>query len=78
LFAVPGKAALYLENDSSVAGAGINVGVALSWGARQLLYVPGAAALPAALRYDATMADVIAAVTDDQILDLAYYIARTK
>jgi cytochrome c553 len=26
--------------------------------------------------YDATMADVMAAVTDDQILDLAYYIAR--
>jgi cytochrome c553 len=26
--------------------------------------------------YDATMADVIAPITDDQILDLAYYIAR--
>jgi cytochrome c553 len=26
--------------------------------------------------YDATMADVIAPISDDQILDLAYYIAR--
>jgi pyrroloquinoline quinone biosynthesis protein B len=59
LFAVPGKAALYLENDSSVAGAEVNVGVALSWGARQLLYVPGAAALPAALRTRLGEADAI-------------------
>jgi cytochrome c553 len=28
--------------------------------------------------YDAAMADVIAPITDDQILDLAYYIARVK
>jgi cytochrome c553 len=28
--------------------------------------------------YDATMADVTATVTDEQILDLAYYIARVK
>jgi cytochrome c553 len=28
--------------------------------------------------YDAAMADVIAPITDDQILDLAYYIARAK
>jgi cytochrome c553 len=28
--------------------------------------------------YDATMADVIAPITDEQILDLAYYIARVK
>jgi len=28
--------------------------------------------------YDASMADVIAPITDDQILDLAYYIARVK
>jgi cytochrome c553 len=28
--------------------------------------------------YDASMADVIAPTTDDQILDLAYYIARVK
>jgi cytochrome c553 len=28
--------------------------------------------------YDATMADVMATVTDEQILDLAYYIARVK
>lgn len=28
--------------------------------------------------YDASMADVIASITDDQILDLAYYIARVK
>jgi cytochrome c553 len=28
--------------------------------------------------YDATMADVIAPISDDQILDLAYYIARVK
>ena len=28
--------------------------------------------------YDASMADVIAPITDAQILDLAYYIARVK
>ncbi len=28
--------------------------------------------------YDASMADVIAPISDDQILDLAYYIARVK
>jgi cytochrome c553 len=28
--------------------------------------------------YDASMSDVIAPITDDQILDLAYYIARVK
>jgi cytochrome c553 len=28
--------------------------------------------------YDAAMADVIATITDEQILDLAYYIARVK
>jgi cytochrome c553 len=28
--------------------------------------------------YDASMADVMAPITDDQILDLAYYIARVK
>ncbi len=28
--------------------------------------------------YDGTMADVIAPITDDQILDLAYYLARVK
>src|SRR5262249_26575458 len=58
LFAVPGKAALYLEGDSSVGGAGVNVGVALVWGAQQLLYVPGAAALPATLRTRLAEADV--------------------
>jgi cytochrome c553 len=28
--------------------------------------------------YDASMADVVAPITDDQILDLAYYMARVK
>ena len=28
--------------------------------------------------YDATMADVVAPITDQQILDLAYYVARVK
>jgi hypothetical protein len=28
--------------------------------------------------YDGTMADVIAPVTDDQILDLAYFLARVN
>jgi cytochrome c553 len=28
--------------------------------------------------YDATMAETVASVSDDQILDLAYYIARVK
>jgi cytochrome c553 len=28
--------------------------------------------------YDSSMADVIAPITDEQILDLAYYVARVK
>jgi pyrroloquinoline quinone biosynthesis protein B len=61
LFAVPGKAPLYLEHEGSAptADTGVNVGVALDCGPRQLLYIPGAAALPAALRARLARASVI-------------------
>jgi pyrroloquinoline quinone biosynthesis protein B len=60
LFAVPGKAPLYLENDGAAPlDGGVNVGVALACGSRQLLYIPGAAALPTALHARLAGADVI-------------------
>jgi len=45
LFAVPGKVALYLENDEPVIAAqsGVNVGVEIISDDRRLIYVPGAA-----------------------------------
>jgi len=44
-----------------------------------LATVPAAAQTVAERRgYDASMADVVAPISDDQILDLAYYIARVK
>jgi len=61
LFAVPGKVALYLENDTPALGAETeaNIGVELSYAERRLLYVPGAAAVTAAMRERLARADVV-------------------
>lgn len=61
LFAVPGKVALYLEDDDPALAAetGANVGIELVYGARRLAYVPGAAAITAALRARLARADVV-------------------
>jgi pyrroloquinoline quinone biosynthesis protein B len=47
LFSVPGKVPLYLEGDRSKNEADVNVGVELRAGTARLVYVPGAAAVPA-------------------------------
>ena len=61
LFAVPGKIALYLEdqNPPLAAETGANVGVEIVCGSRRLAYVPGAAAVTAALRERLARADVV-------------------
>jgi pyrroloquinoline quinone biosynthesis protein B len=61
LFAVPGKVALYLEDDDPALAAETeaNVGVELVSGGRHLLYVPGAAAVNADLRQRLDRADVV-------------------
>ena len=61
LFAMPGKIALYLEGDNPVLAAesGVNVGVELVYGARRLLYVPGAAGVTAAALDRCARADVV-------------------
>ena len=61
LFSVPGKVALYLEDDDPALAAetGANVGVEVACGDRRLLYVPGAAAVNADLRERLDRADVV-------------------
>jgi len=61
LFAVPGKVALYLEDENPALASetGANVGVELVCGGRRLAYVPGAAAVPPSLRERLDRADVI-------------------
>jgi pyrroloquinoline quinone biosynthesis protein B len=61
LFAVPGKVPLYLEggNPDLAREGEANVGVALTAGGRQLLFVPGAAKVTPALRERLGAADVI-------------------
>jgi pyrroloquinoline quinone biosynthesis protein B len=61
LFSVPGKVALYLEDDDPALAAetGANVGVEVACGDRRLLYVPGAAAVNADLRQRLDRADVV-------------------
>jgi pyrroloquinoline quinone biosynthesis protein B len=74
LFTVPGKVALYLEGEAPALAAetGANVGVEISNGARRLAYVPGAAAVPPALRQRLARADVIlfdaTLFTDDEMI----------
>jgi len=61
LFAVPGKVALYLEGEDPALAAetGANVGVEIVCGSQRLVYVPGVAAMTAALRGRLARADVI-------------------
>jgi pyrroloquinoline quinone biosynthesis protein B len=66
LFAVPGKVALYLEDQhledqdpALAAETGANVGVEIVCGSRRLAYVPGAAAVTAALRERLARFDVV-------------------
>jgi pyrroloquinoline quinone biosynthesis protein B len=61
LFAVPGKVALYLEDEDPALASetGANVGVELVYDGKRLAYVPGAAAVPPALRERLARADAI-------------------
>jgi pyrroloquinoline quinone biosynthesis protein B len=74
LFAVPGKIALYLEGPDPALAAetGANVGVEIVCGSRRLAYVPGAAAVTAALRERLARADVVlfdaTLFTDDEMI----------
>jgi pyrroloquinoline quinone biosynthesis protein B len=74
LFTVPGKVALYLEGEAPelAAETGANVGVEIRDGKSRLAYVPGAAAVPPALRQRLAGADVIlfdaTLFTDDEMI----------
>jgi len=61
LFAVPGKVALYLEDENPALAAetGANVGVELVCDNRRLIYVPGAANVTVALHARLARADVV-------------------
>jgi pyrroloquinoline quinone biosynthesis protein B len=61
LFAVPGKVALYLEDDDPALGveSGANVGVEVVHGPKRIVYVPGAAGVTPAMRERFARADVI-------------------
>jgi pyrroloquinoline quinone biosynthesis protein B len=74
LFAVPGKVALYLEGEAPALAAetDANVGVEIICGSRRLAYIPGAAAVTAAMRERLARADVIlfdaTLFTDDEMI----------
>jgi pyrroloquinoline quinone biosynthesis protein B len=74
LFFVPGKLPLYLEGEApALAGeTGANVGIELSSGGKRMVYVPGAAAVTAAMRTRFARADVIffdgTLFTDDEMI----------
>jgi pyrroloquinoline quinone biosynthesis protein B len=59
LFSVPGKVPLYLESDHSKDEADVNVGVELRAGTARLVYVPGAAAVPAPIQDRLARADIV-------------------
>ena len=61
LFAVPGKTALYLENDEPelTAETGVNVGVEITYGEARLAYVPSAAVITQGLLERLSRANVI-------------------
>jgi pyrroloquinoline quinone biosynthesis protein B len=61
LFAVPGKVALYLEDEAPALAAetGANVGIELGSGSRRLAYVPGAAGVTAAMHARLARADIV-------------------
>jgi len=74
LFTVPGKVPLYLEDDDPelAAETGANVGVELVCDSRRLAYVPGAAAVSAAVLARLAHADVVlfdgTLFTDDEMV----------
>jgi pyrroloquinoline quinone biosynthesis protein B len=74
LFAVPGKAPLYLEGvrDPLDAGSGGNVGIEVTSAGARLAFVPGAAALDAELTARLARADVVmfdgTLFTDDEMI----------
>jgi pyrroloquinoline quinone biosynthesis protein B len=74
LFAVPGKAPLYLEGDNPVTDAetSANVGVELRLGASRLAFVPGCASVSPAVRARLAASDVIlfdaTLFTDDEMI----------
>lgn len=76
LFAVAGKAPLYLEGETPVLDreGEANVGIELRFGAARLVFVPGAAAMTAAMRARFNHADAIlfdgTLFTDDEMLRL--------
>src|SRR5262249_7720928 len=61
LFTVPGKVPLYLERGTpqTAEESGANVGLEISAADRRLCFVPGAAAIPPALRTRLQRADVV-------------------
>jgi pyrroloquinoline quinone biosynthesis protein B len=59
LFTVPGKVPLYLEGSAAEGEAAVNVGVELRAGRARLAFVPGAAALPPAVKERLARADVV-------------------
>ncbi|HZN28128.1 MAG TPA: MBL fold metallo-hydrolase, partial [Xanthobacteraceae bacterium] len=61
LFTVPGKVPLYLEgeNPDTASETPSNVGVEISAGSARITYVPGAAAVTAAMRERIARADVV-------------------
>lgn len=61
MFAVPGKVPLWQEDEGLVIGAetGGTVGVSVTCGGRRLVYIPGCAAISAAVRARITGADLL-------------------
>jgi pyrroloquinoline quinone biosynthesis protein B len=74
LFAVPGKVPLYLEgaDPALAAETGANAGIEITFDGKRLVYVPGAAAVPPALRERLENADVVlfdaTLFTDDEMI----------
>ena len=74
LFLVPGKVPLYLEGDDpdTASESAANVGVELTAGRTRLAYMPGAAAVTAAIKERLARADVIlfdgTLYTDDEMI----------
>jgi pyrroloquinoline quinone biosynthesis protein B len=74
LFTVPGKLPLYLEGDDpqTAQESAANVGVEISDGGKRLAYIPGAAAITAAMRERLAHADAIlfdgTLFTDDEMI----------
>jgi pyrroloquinoline quinone biosynthesis protein B len=74
MFAVPGKAPLYVEGDAPEIGGetGMSVGIEVRAGQGRLAFVPGAAASPAALHAGLSRADAVVfdgtLFTDDEMI----------